>query len=70
MTQGGEDPACEVEQRVFRMPHDVFDIVPEDPEVQHIADEVHPSTVEKHARDQRGIGGNSHIRFWEPCLSE
>ena len=52
------------------MPHDVFDVVLEDPDVQHIVGEVHSSTVEKYARDQRGIGGNGHIRFGEARLSE
>lgn len=70
MAQGGEDPAREVKQGVFRVPHDVFDVIPEDPEVQHIADEVHPAAVEEHAREQRRIGGNGHDRFGEVGLSE
>ena len=64
MAQGGENSACEVERDVFGMSHDVFDVVPEDPEVQHIPNEMHPASVEKHARDQCRVGGNSdtHLR--------
>ena len=35
------------------MAHDVFDVVAEDPEVQHVADQVHPTAVQKHAGQHR-----------------
>ncbi len=70
MTQGGEDAAREIEQGIFCVAHDVLDVVPEDPEVQHIADEVHPAAVEKHAREQSGVGGNGHDRVRKVGLPE
>src|SRR5207237_9923053 len=36
------------------MAHDVLDIIAEDPEVQHVPDEMHPASVEKHTREQSG----------------
>ncbi len=35
------------------MPHTVFDVVAEDPEVQHVPAEMHPSAVQEHRRQQR-----------------
>ena len=35
------------------MPDAVLDVVAEDVEVEHVAEEVHPSAVEKHAGQER-----------------
>jgi len=45
-------------------------LLPKTPEVQHIADEVHPPTMEEHAREQCRIGGNGYGCFGEICLPE
>ena len=37
MAQRGENPGHEVKNDKFRMTHDVFDVVPENPQVQHVA---------------------------------
>ena len=68
--QGGQNSACEVERDVLCMPHHVFDVVPEDPKVQHIPDEMHPAAVEEYARDQCGVGGNGYVHLREVVLPE
>ena len=46
------------------MSHDVFNVIPKNPEVQHVPYQVHPAAVEEHTGDQRGVGGNdyTHLR--------
>ena len=37
------------------MPHAVLDVVAEDPEIEHVADEMHPAAVQEHrGEDRRG----------------
>ena len=52
MAEDRENSAGHVEQDEPDVSHHVFDVVAEDPQVQHVADQVHPATVEEHARDQ------------------
>jgi len=52
------------------MAHDVFDVVPEDPEIQHIADQMHPATVEKHAGENSGVRRNRDDLRGERRLTE
>ncbi len=56
MTQRRDNPAQEIEDNELSMPHDVFNVVPENPQVQHIPDQVHPAAVKKHTGDQTAIG--------------
>ena len=40
--------AQQVEQQVFRMAQDVLDVVAEDPQEPHVADQVQPAAVQEH----------------------
>jgi hypothetical protein len=40
------------------MAHRVLDVVPEHPEIEHVAREVHQAAVQEHRADQRGARGN------------
>ena len=70
MAQGGQNSACEVERDVLPMSHDVFDVVSEDPEIQHIPNEMHPAAMEEHACDQRGVRRNSHAHLGRISFAE
>ena len=35
------------------MPHHLLEVVPENPQVEHVAAEMHPPAVQEHRRDQR-----------------
>ena len=56
MAEHGEDAAQHIEDGKSDMPHRIFNIVAEDPQVQHVADQMHPASVQKHARDERDKG--------------
>ena len=51
--QGRGNATKHIENRETDMPHGVLDIVPEDPEIEHVADEVHPAAVKEHGGDHR-----------------
>src|SRR3954466_4628952 len=54
------DAADQIEEQEAQMSHGIFDIVPENPEVKHVAAEVQETSVQEHRRDQRVPGpGNS-----------
>lgn len=62
MAQGGQDSADDIEHDKADMPHDVFDIIAEDPEVEHVPEQMHPAAVEKHAGEQcQHAGKGDHI---------
>jgi hypothetical protein len=48
--------AQEVEQDETDVPQPVLDIVPEDPEIQHVADDVHPAAMHEHRGQDRQLG--------------
>ena len=50
-----EDAGREIENGVARMPQVVFDVVAEDPEKQHVAEQVHQAAVHEHRNQQREI---------------
>ena len=35
------------------MPQAIFDVVAENPEIEHITEQVHPSFMDEHAREER-----------------
>ena len=43
--------AKQIEDQILHVPHDVFDIVSEDPEKEHVPADVQPATVEEGAGD-------------------
>ncbi len=59
MAQRRQDAAGQVKDHEARMAHDVFNVVAEDPEIQHVADQVHPSPMHEHAAQQRHVGGDA-----------
>ena len=66
MAEDGENSARQVEQDEPNVSHHVFDIVAENPQVQHIPDQVHPATMQKHARD-RGDKWRGAMDFRGQC---
>ena len=64
MREAGEHAAEEIEEREPPMPHGVFDIVAEDPEVEHVAEQMHEAAMQEHRREkcQPGRHGDE-VRF-------
>src|SRR5947209_16298786 len=52
----------EIEDDVPKMAHCILDIVPEDPEEEHVAADMQPATVQEHRRDERGVEGRVDLR--------
>ena len=48
----GDDAAHEVEEQEADRPHGVFDLAAEGPQVNHVADDVHPAAVHEHGGEQ------------------
>ena len=57
----GDDPAEQIEEQVRCAPEPRLDVVAEDPEIEHVADDVQPSAVQEHVRHER------HERRERPC---
>ena len=53
MEQCGSDPAKEVKEDESEMPETVLDIVAEDPEVEHIAEDMEKSAMHEHGSEER-----------------
>ena len=45
--KGGNDTTQQVEHEESPVPEDILDVIPEDPEIEHIACDVEPPTVHK-----------------------
>ncbi len=52
MTECGNDATQRVERNEAAMSHRVLDIVRENPQIEHVSDEMHPPPMEKHAADK------------------
>ena len=52
MQQTRPDPTAEIKEEVRYVPEEIFDIVAEDPEKEHVSGEVQESGMEKHAGKQ------------------
>ena len=51
----GAEAAKEIEHGELRVPHRVLDVVPEDPQEPHVADQVQPPAMHEHGREQRDV---------------
>ena len=51
--QRRDDPGGEIEERVADMPHAVFDVVAEEPQKPHVAEEVHDAAMHEDAGQER-----------------
>ena len=70
MGQRGKNAAEDIEDDETAMAHHVLDVVAEDPEVQHVPDQVHPASVEEHAGEEtHRRWDRGHVR-WEGGGSE
>src|SRR5262249_49367858 len=54
MGQRSEDATDQVEDRIPNVPHCLFDVIAEDPEEEHVADQVHETAVQENARQDAG----------------
>lgn len=71
MGERSQNPTQDVEDDVFGVPHRIFDVIAEDPEIEHVAQQMHPAAVEKHAGEQREGGRNGNGRvFRERGMAE
>src|SRR5262245_48428393 len=53
MRQRGDDAAEQVKEDVTPVPETILDVVTENPERQHIAEEMHPASMQEHGREDR-----------------
>jgi endonuclease/exonuclease/phosphatase (EEP) superfamily protein YafD len=49
-------PAGEIEREEAAVAADVLDVIPEDPEIEHVAGQMHQAAVQEHRAEQRGAG--------------
>ena len=64
LRQRRDGAAHQVEDEVAPVPEPVFDVVAEDPQVEHVAEEVQPATVQEHRCEEsrpRELGGHDAI---------
>ena len=62
MHHGGAQAGKEVEEQVAARPHGAFHAVAEDPQVKHVAGEVHEPPVDEHGREQGQREGHEGVR--------
>ena len=60
MAECGQDAAEDVEDNVLCMPHHVFDVISEDPKIEHVAQKMHPASMQKHTGYQRQCSRDSY----------
>src|SRR3954453_12300407 len=80
LREAGEDPAEQVEAEEAGPPETILDVVAEDPQVEHVAEQVEPATVQELAGDERrgllrqvvatGPGRRQVCRDHAPALDE
>ena len=56
--------ADEIEEEEAPGAHGALEVVPENPQIEHVPSQVHPSAVEEHRGDKRGPEGHRDHR-WE-----
>src|SRR5205823_11485268 len=59
--EGGRYPADEIKEQETHMAHGILDIVPEDPEVKHVAAEVQKASMQEHRGDQGQPGPRNAV---------
>ena len=64
MAQRCENATRHIKHHKARVSHHILDVVTEDPQVEHIADEVHPAAVHEHAGQQGAVGGDPDGDRW------
>ena len=62
--QSGKEAANQVKKEEAQMAQRIFDVVPEDPQVEHVSEEVEESAMEEHGR-QQGEGEWHRREFME-----
>ncbi len=67
VNHAGGDAARQIENREAQRAHAVFDVVPEDPQRPHIADDVRPSAVQKHAGEEGPVVIGGEAEHFRPC---
>jgi len=60
LRQGRAHATDQVEGEVLEVPHGVFDVVAEDPEIQHVPADVREARVHEH-RDEEGLDADGRI---------
>jgi hypothetical protein len=60
--QSSDDATDKVESKIARVSDRALDVVPEDPEIEHVAAQVHPSPMEEHRREEGGPVGEWNLR--------
>jgi hypothetical protein len=55
-------PANQIEQQKTHRAHHPLEVIPEDPQVEHVSTQVHPAGVQEHRGEQRGPEGQRYQR--------
>ena len=61
--QRRRDAAQNIEDHEAHRPHRIFDIVAKNPQIQHVATDMHPAAMKKHGRDH-GCPGRNDGKAW------
>ena len=70
MRERGGHTGEDVEENIARVPHRILDVVTEDPEVEHVADQMHEPAVKKHAREDAQDGRDRCYARRESALTQ
>ena len=65
MREHCEGAAQQIEHDKSNVPHGIFDVVAEDPKIEHVADQVHPAAVQEHRghhRERRRTEGDVGVQ--------
>src|SRR5439155_9394202 len=61
LTDRGDDPTKDVEDQVGSTPQAILDVIAEDPEIDHVPDDVQPAAVQEHVGDEWHEGGEREM---------
>jgi hypothetical protein len=53
MRQTRHYPAHEIEEQIFEVAQYVLHVIPEDPQIEHIAEQMEPASVQEHSGENR-----------------
>ena len=63
LREGRGDSAGEIEDKIFEVAEEVFDVVAEDPKKKHVPGDVHKRSVQKHgSEDRHDCSGRINVR--------
>ena len=70
MAECGNHATQRVKRNKAPMAHRIFDVIGENPQIKHIADQMHPSAMEKHAANQAEGGWDDGVLGRKDIVTE